>query len=287
VAYQNELESWWSGLPGPVHSALDWLYQPVDEALHWVAGDPDDLVRAGAVYLTVGPQIKALGSSVTNEANAVKGHWEGDDYTGFCQKIQQLTKALEALGDSSTNTNEILTAAAEAAVEGANAIIEIIKMVIAFALSSLVVQLALSVISFGASMVAWVAEQVAAGVAALARILSMVEKIAAFLTRVEQILVKIQQIFTKIKEIFTMLADLLKVLRGLSKGKDIFGNSVGLGERLAWMGVHGGVNFAGSYPLNQIPGVQVPGLVGAGVEGGKDVAGAVEHSNEAVDAAKE
>ena len=97
MAYQNELESWYTGLPSQVQEAFNWAYDPIDSMLKSVAGDPDDLVRAGAVYAGIGPQICTIGTTVQQEAGALAGHWSGDAYNAFVQKIADLHSALPAI----------------------------------------------------------------------------------------------------------------------------------------------------------------------------------------------
>lgn len=284
-AYQNELQSFWSGLPAEVRDVFDFVYDPVNDAIEWVCGDPDDLMSGAAVYTQVGPMITSLSEELVSARQAVDGQWEGPDHDAFVVRVTELEESLTALGEAISCTTDILEAASEAAVESADAIISIIKMVIAFALSSLVLSLALSVLTLGASMVAWAAAQVAQAALALSRVAMITTRMAAFLQRIASLLMRIKDLFLRIKQILQFLADLVKTLRGLSKGKDIFGGKMAWSERLVWMSVHGGVNFAGTIPLNQLPGVQLPGLVGEGINAGSHAHGANEAAGDAEDAA--
>lgn len=260
--YQNELQAYWSSLPGEIQSVFDFVYNPVNDALEWVCGDPDDLMQGAAVYTEVGPLVTALSGELTTARQAVAGQWQGPDYDAFVVRVTDLEEALLTLGEAVSSTTEILEAASEAAVESADVILSLIKMAIAIALSSLVLSLALSVLTFGASMLAWAAGQVANAAMTLSRVAIVTSRMAAFLQRISALFMRIKDLFLRIKQILQFLADLVKLLRGFSKGKDIFGGSMGWGERLVWMSVHGGVNAAGSLPINQIPGVQLPGLLG-------------------------
>ncbi|MDT0202222.1 hypothetical protein [Nocardioides sp. AE5] len=279
--YQNELQVFWNALPSEVQSVFGFIYNPVNDAIEWVCGDPDDLMRGAAVYSEVGPLITDLAEELATARHAVQGQWEGPDYDAFLTRVTELEDTLASLGEAVGATTEILEAASEAAVESGNAILSIIKMVIAIALSSLVVSLALSVLTFGASMVAWAAGQVANASMALARVSIVTTRMAAFLQRIASLFMRIKDLFLRIKKVLEFLADLVKLLRGMSKGKDIFGAKMAWSERLVWMGVHGGVNAVGKAPINQIPGVQLPGAFGELWGAGESLADAHRAAEEA------
>lgn len=283
--YQNELQTFWGGLPAEVQNVFGFVYDPVNDALEWVCGDPDDLMSGAAVYTEIGPLVASLSDELASARQSVAGRWEGPDHDAFVIRVTELEDSLTSLGEAISATTDILEAASEAAVESADAIISIIKMVIAFALSSLVLSLALSVLTFGASMVAWAAGQVANAAMALSRVAMVTSRMAAFLQRIANLFVRIKDLFLRIKQIMQFLADLVAALRGLSKGKDIFGGAMGWSERLIWMGAHGGVNFAGSIPLNQIPGVQLPGLLGEGLNAAQNAHDAHQSAQDAEEAA--
>lgn len=281
--YQNDLQAYWSSLPSEIQSVFGFVYNPVNDALEWVCGDPDDLMTGAAIYSEVGPLVTALSHELATARQAVAGQWQGPDYDAFVLRVTDLEESLLTLGEAVTSTTEILEAASEAAVESADAILSLIKMAIAIALSSLVLSLALSVLTFGASMLAWAAGQVANAALTLSRVAMVTSRMAAFLQRIAALFVRIKDLFLRIKKILEFLADLVKLLRGLSKGTDLFGGSMGWGERLVWMSVHGGVNAAGSLPINQLPGVQLPGLLGEMVNAGQSVHDADEAADDATD----
>lgn len=283
ATYQNDLQAYWNGLPAEVQSVFGFIYKPINDALEWVCGDPDDLMRGAAVYTEVGPLVSSLADDLGSAARSVQGSWEGPDFDAFQSRMVELEETLRTLGEAISSTTEILEAASEAAVESANAILSIIKMVIAIALSSLVLSLALSVVTFGASMVAWAAGQVANAAVALSRVAVITTRMAAFLQRIAALFMRIKDLFLRIKQVLEFLSALVKTLRGLSKGKDIFGAAVPWSERLVWMGVHGGVNAAGSYPINQLPGLELPGLLGELINAGESAHNSHEAAEDATD----
>lgn len=215
MAYENKLETWWHGLPGEVQSVFGFAFDGVNGMLEAVAGDPDDLVRAGSVYLTLGPQITQIGTQLESDAKALGMSWQGDAFGAFVQKIDQLKTQLKNCGEATAATDEILRAAAQAAVDGANMIIDIFVTVIEFAIGSLVLALATSVISFGASMAAWVATQAAQAAMALSRVAAITAKVAQILVRVAEILQKIARILRTIAQMFKDWSAMVRAMKAL------------------------------------------------------------------------
>jgi uncharacterized protein YukE len=235
VAYDNRLETWWAGMPGEVRSVFNPVYEKADELLHAVAGDPDDLMRAGAVYATLGPQISEIGTAIKNDAGSLSSGWHGTAFDTFKAKVDRLEKVTKSTGDATTQTLEILRVAVQAAVDGANVIVDIVVTVIEFALGTLVIAAATALISLGASMAAWVVAQLAEGAAALARILSTVAKVAQVLEKVAEILTKISKILKSIGEIFMEWAKFVKSLKLLPGSFDSAGIGLYTQERIMKM----------------------------------------------------
>lgn len=217
MAYENELETWWAGMPGPIQDAFGFAYNKADELLKAVAGDPQDLARAGGVYANIGNQITNLGSTVQSDANSLAGAWEGQAYTNFKSKVDTLQQAMKSCGGATAQTQEILNAAAQAAVDGANTIVDIVVTVIEFALGTLALAAATAIVSLGASMAAWMAEQLASAAEALAEIMQVVTKVAQVLEKVAEILTKISKLLEEIAKIFMEWAKFVKGLKLLPK----------------------------------------------------------------------
>lgn len=232
MACDNRLETWWAGLPGEIQSVFGFAYDKADELLHAVAGDPDDLVRAGSVYARIGPQISALGGDVQADAHSLSAAWKGDSYTAFVARIDNLEQNMEAAADLTASTQEILNAAAQAAVDGANIIVDIVVTVIEFALGTLAIAAATAIISFGASMAAWVATELAEAAMALSRILTVVEKVAEVLLKVAQVLEKIAAILREIATIFMEWAKFVKGLKLLPQAWTADGVGLYISERI-------------------------------------------------------
>ena len=217
MAYQNELETWWAGMPSEIRSVFGFAYDKADELLHYVAGDPDDLVRAGSVYANIGPQITQLGQTMQSDAASLGGSWEGEAYKSFKAKVDQLEQTLKATGDATAATDQILQAAAQAAVDGANTICDIVVTVIEFALGTLAIAAATAIISLGASMAAWAATELADAALALSRVLEVVGKVAQVLEKVAEVLQKIAKVLEEIAKIFMDWAKFVKGLKLLPK----------------------------------------------------------------------
>ena len=203
MAYDNELETWWHSLPGEIQSAFGFAFNWANDGLKAVAGDPDDLVRAGGVYANLGPQIVTIGENLKSDATALNADWTGDAFDAFAAKIDQLTQTVKNAGDMTTSTQEVLEAGAQGAVDGANAIIDLVKTIIEFLIGTLVLALATSIISLGASMAAWFAEAAAEGAIACT-------EITGIMTRVGQVLIKIASILEKIAKILREISALFK-----------------------------------------------------------------------------
>ncbi|MDR1999640.1 MAG: hypothetical protein LBQ06_06835 [Frankiaceae bacterium] len=264
--YRNELEIQFARLPGWLQSPLQAPFQTVDDLLHQVAGDPADLLRAGQVYAALGPRIEQVGADLTNEATAIGPDWQADSYQAFLAKIKDIEQRIAALGQATAQTEQILQAGADAAVQGANAIIDIVVSVIEFIIADIVINVALSVVTFGATLAAGIAEALADVAIALARILKIVDKVA-------EVLVKIAEILQKIAELLRTLAEVLKGIKAvLEEIKIVLKNAkeLGLGKlgqfalRGLKAGLQTGVRGAGNAVL---PGAPItPGKVGVGRE---------------------
>lgn len=217
--YANRLEQWFQSAPGPVQEVLRPVFDPANELLKSVAGDPQDLVRAGQRYVDLSRQLIEVAEQQRVDRRMLAGAWEGEGYEAFSVRADDIERKLENVAEATRSTKQVLEAAAQACVEGANLIIDIIVALISFAIATLVVKAALAALTFGASMAAWVAEQIAAGLTALARITQVV-------TRVAELLRRVAQIFRQLATILRSLAELLKELRLLLKELDALRNTV-------------------------------------------------------------
>jgi uncharacterized protein YukE len=218
MAYENKLETWWASLPGEVQSVFGGWFETVNGWIEAVAGDPDDLVRAGVVYAELGPQVTELGGRMLADAQSLNASWEGVAYQSFLTRVTDLEASMRATGEAIAGTQEILNAAAQAAVDGANLIIDIVVMVIEFALYSLAVAAATAIISLGASLAAWAATQLANAAMALSRILAVVQKVAVILQKVAQVLKTIAAILSRIAKLFMSWAKWIRSLPLLPQG---------------------------------------------------------------------
>jgi uncharacterized protein YukE len=280
-AYSNQLESSFNSLPGWLQAPLRPIYEKMDEGLKWVAGHPEDLVRAGAVYAQLGQQIHQLTQQQNSDRARLADGWSGDSYEAFTAKMKEVEDKLGKLGDSTAKTKEVLEAGARACVEGANAIIDIIVMVLSILLTEIAINVALSVITFGASIAAAVAEGIATCLSGLARILSVVQRVATILEKIAQIFQKIAAIFREIKAFLEAIKELLAVLKAWKKGAS------GL-EKVAAFSAHAGAKAAVSKGLQYASGgtIRLPGAAGTGYHAGQDYADAWGAASDAEDAAK-
>lgn len=208
LEYANRLEQWFLSAPDPVQQVLRPVFDPTNDLLKAVAGDPQDLVRAGQRYVDLGKQMLTTTEQWRNDWGMLAGAWEGEGYDAFLRRAEDIEDKLRQTSEATGSTQEVLEAAAQACVEGANLIIDVVVTLIAFAVSTFIIKAALAVFTFGASMAAWVAEQVAAGALALARVTQIVARVA-------QVLQRVAQIFERISSLLQRLADILRAVRQL------------------------------------------------------------------------
>lgn len=288
--YNNKLDEWYGQCPGPVQTVLEWPYTQFSEALHWITGEPDKVAGQGQVYITQGQALIDLGKDIDQIRNGLT-EWSGKARTSFDGKMDTLQANFNQLGEAVKATDEILQAAAETCVEAANMIIDIVKMIIEFLLTSLAISLALAAFTFGASVAAWIATNIANGLRAVAQMVQGLTKVAQVLEKIAQMLSKIAQILKKVADILKAIKELLAILKELK-------SSVGMAGKLMLTGltaaVRAPVNAAANTAINAandaagsdvIP--NMPGGVSEGVNAGRDGAGAVGSSNDAVNAAEQ
>jgi uncharacterized protein YukE len=280
-AYSNQLESSFNSLPGWLQAPVRPIYEKMDEGLKWVAGHPEDLVRAGAVYAQLGQQIHQLTQQQAGDRARLSGAWSGDSYEAFTAKMKEVEEKLGKLGEATGQTKEVLEAGARACVEGANAIIEIIVMVLSILLAEIAINAALSVVTFGASIAAAVAEGIATCLSGLARILSVVQRVARILEKIAEIFQKIAAIFREIKAFLEAIKELLAALKAWKKGAS------GM-EKVVAFSAHAGAKAGVSKGLQYASGgtIQIPGVAGTGYHAGQDYADAWGSANDAEEAAK-
>ncbi|WP_238005935.1 hypothetical protein KZZ52_42020 [Dactylosporangium sp. AC04546] len=274
--YANKLEQWFSSAPGPVQEVLRPVFDPANEMLKAVAGDPQDLVRAGQRYVDISNQIIQISEKQKTDRQKLAGAWDGEGYQAFADKAAEIEEKLKVIGEATGKTDEVLKAAAEACVEGANLIIDIIVTLIAFAIGTLVVKLALAALTFGASMLAWVAEQIVAGIVALTRILNVTAQVARILMQVARIFKQIAQVLRGVANLLKAMKTLLEMLDKLNKASKGWAKA---GAFSARAGAYAAVNatvLGGNVPL--------PG--GSSLKIGEDAKAAKGHVDDAQDAAK-
>lgn len=276
--YANKLEGWFQSAPGPVQSVLRPVFDPANDLLKSVAGDPEDLVRAGQRYVDLSREIVAVAEQQASDRAMLAGSWEGIGYDAFVNRAKDIEERLEAVGEVTGSTQEVLESAAQACVEGANLIIDIVVALISFAIATFVIKAALAAFTFGASMAAWVAEQIAAGLAAMARITQVVAKVAQVLQKIAQVLQKLGQALRQVAEILKTIREVLQTLDAIKKATPLFSQARGAitGVRAA---AYASVN-------NTVLGGTVP-TGGAGLkDAGGDLVDAVDAAVDADNAAE-
>lgn len=113
--YTNELENAFNSFPGWLQAPLRPIFNAMTEGLRWVAGDPQALVAAGALYVSLGQRIQ----DQAQQQLADRGHWQGDAYQAFLGKMADVEAKIGTLAQATSKTQDVLNSAAEIAVEAA------------------------------------------------------------------------------------------------------------------------------------------------------------------------
>jgi hypothetical protein len=281
-AYANELENWFSSFPSIIQDPIRPIFNAMNEGLKWVAGNPQELVHAGEAYAQLGENVHLLVRQQFADRSALAGHWSGVAYDAFTAKMQDIELKLDLLAESTKKTKELLEAAAQAAVDGANMIIDIIVSVLSLMLAELAINAALAAFTAGASLLALVAEWIAAGVRALSQILRVVGKVAEVLEKLCQLFVKLEKIFKMVASFFRGLKELLAVIKGAKEA------ATGLPAKAGWFAAHAGAKFGASKIIDGASGgyVTIPGVAGEGWNAIQDYRDASHEADRAVDAAQ-
>jgi hypothetical protein len=256
--YQNQLEQAFNSLPGVVQSALRTAYEPVDDALHWVCGDPDALVSAGQTYVQLGNRTRDVSSLVRSDVTALEGSWTDEAGQAFRTRMDNACEALTAAGQTLGDTDKILTASAHAAVDAADTICDIVVSAVEFIIADFAVSAALSVLTFGASVAAGIAAAIADWAEATFEVSRVVEVIVKVLNTVEKVLTALAELFRTLKEIFALLRELKQDASFLGKLGILAGKTA--------------ISKTTSTAWNALPGVSdMPqGGVHWGIEAGED-----------------
>jgi WXG100 family type VII secretion target len=276
--YANQLESWFHSLPGIVQSALHAPFTWMNDGLKAVAGQPQELVNAGAVYVQIGESVHQLGQQQLADRAALAGQWTGEAYQAFTAKMQRLEEHLDRLAEAIKKAKDLLEAGAEACVEGANMIIDIIKSLIMFVLADLAVSVALSFFTFGASLAAGISLWVAKAAEAVAKVASVLEKVAALLRKIAEVFLKLQKVFQTVAKVLNEIKEVLKeslAAKKAAKGWDKVGATVshGITRTVVAKGIKVGTGGV----------VSIPGPLGSGYQAGKEYVDAYQDASNATE----
>jgi WXG100 family type VII secretion target len=281
-AYANELETWFASFPAILHDPLRPIFDKMNEGLRWVAGDPQQLVGVAAAYVDAGARLHALVQEQAADRQALAGQWTGPSFDAFTAKMADIEAKIGTLGDATAQTKEILDAAAQAAVDGANMIIDLIVTLLTLLLAELAINAALIVLTWGASALAFIAEAIASGIATLSEIFSVVAEVAEVLVQLSQLFGKLGELLRVLARFFEALKDMLAALKGLKEGAS------GLGKA-GWFSAHAAGKWAAGKVIDGATGgwVPIPGVAGGAWDTGGDYHDAWGDADKAVDAANE
>lgn len=279
-AYANELETWFASFPSVLQDPLRPVFDKMNEGLRMVAGDPQQLVATAAVYVAAGDRLQLLVQEQVADRQKLAGHWTGPSYEAFCARMADIEGKLGQVGDATRQTKEILEAAAQAAVDGANLITDLIVTLLTLLLAELAINAALFVLSLGASALAFIAEAIASALVTLSEIFMVVAEVGEVLFQLSQLFTKLAQLFRVLVKFFDALKAMLLALKTL---KDA---SSGM-AKVGWFSAHAGGKWAASKVIDGATGgwVPIPGVAGGSWDTGNDYHDGWQSADKAVDAA--
>jgi uncharacterized protein YukE len=260
VEVNNKIETFLNGCPGPIQGIIRPLLTPFLEAIDWVAGDPDDLIRAADAWEKAATDIRAIVSDEASARQTVTGVWQGPAADKFNGRLTEIEEQVEQLAQNVQDTSGMLVEAAKGCVDSANLIIDLVIDLIMMLVTDLLVSLALSVVSFGASLAAGAAAAAAKAAATLGKVFKIVKKLA-------DLLMKLSQLLRKLAEAAKAYKQGLKAIKALKKAAGTFskeGIALGVAKSIYTAPVR--------IPLGKVLGESVPGGPAGGVFNmGKDV----------------
>jgi uncharacterized protein YukE len=276
VAYQNELETQFSKLPGFLQDALRSPFNWVDGMLKDIAGQPQQLVAAGETYAALGAQVAQVANQQAQDRLSIlPGAWDGPAYEAFSAKMEQVEAQIEFLAQSTGQTQQILDSAAQACAESASAIVSIVEGVISFALGDAVISGVTALFTLGGSVVAGAAAAVAKFAEACDEIGGIIARLTAVLEKIASLLEKIAKILEDVKAFMERLQTALKETKGLKTKFTTMKGLVTFGEKAA---VNSAVHAAVGLPLIGSP---LPGIVGGVGHGVSDGGNAAKNAQQA------
>ncbi len=219
--YSNSLERMFASLPGWLQAPLKPAYDEIDGLLRQVAGNPQELLHAGDLYASLATKIEQMAEEqAADRARLISGHWHGQAYESFSTMTAGVETQLQTFAKAMGNTKEVLTSAAQACTEGADAICQIVETLITWLISSFVVNVALAFFTFGISLAAEAAEALAGAAESLAQISQVVDRVATLLEKIASVLKKIAEIMRTVQK------GLLVLLRGVDREAQAYNDSV-------------------------------------------------------------
>jgi F420-0:gamma-glutamyl ligase-like protein len=211
--YANKLEQWYNSTPEIVQSVLAQPFNAMNGTLKAVAGNPQELMAAGARCTERSTAVRQIALLHGEEAKAVTSVWSGEAFSTFDELNEEFTDKVDHAAELIAKIEEVLKAAAEAAIEGADMIFEIIVELVEMAIATLVLNAALAAVTFGTSMLAAAAEVVGESAVALSRVAAAAKKVAGLLIRVEKVLQKLSKILLDVAEYMKRLEKTLQTYK--------------------------------------------------------------------------
>jgi uncharacterized protein YukE len=216
--YSNLLEQQFHRLPGFLQGLLRDPFNWIDDVVRDIAGQPEELLNAGAGYAALGRQISQLGAEQYQDRTAILAKaWQGQAYEAFSAQMTGIEQRIETLATATAQTQPLLEAAAQACTQSADVIVEIVEGTISFIIQDAVISGLASLFTFGAAAAAGAAAAVAEFATACDEVGGVVARLAALLEKVAALLAKIDEICTEAALYLKKLQVALKEAKGFQK----------------------------------------------------------------------
>lgn len=255
-------EQFVAGVPDPLRDFTRSLLWPFEQLLELVAGDPDDLIRGAQVCLDASTEVLALADQQRQDrAQLAPPAWGGSAAESFQAGMANLEEAIGSLSESLSAAKDVLVAAANAAVDAFNLLLELIFEFLVALLIEAVIAAAAAALSFGASLAAFAVRWLGRLAMTLSRGMNIVMKLARLFDKLAEKLVAVQRWLTVYRKRVMELRKLKKeyaLWKG--KGRTAEGLKV-LGEHQLKVGLP-------RFVFNQVSPINLNGMGGAVLDTG-------------------
>lgn len=260
---------------GLARELLYWVAQP----LEWVAGEPDELMRAAQVCQSTCTVVRAMRAEQVGDRSRLRAEWRGDASDAFQSSMELLEEAMEDLAQGLDSTKVVLVDAANAAVAAFNLLLELALEFLLWFLTEVIIAAAAAALSAGASLAASVTRVLARLATTLGRMSKIVARLAQQLAELTLKLEKAAEDLLKYRRTVLQIRAQKKQyspMKPAGRTREGFDFQIEKAKTL----------FPAKFVLNQLSPINIPGVGGALLDTGVglvDVADGTKDRNYAMD----